>query len=67
MLSMTEPQRPLRAQLSCGTHQTQGEGEEVWEGSREDREAPGKRQAGAWAGSPLVGDGVALVAAVTPP
>lgn len=58
------------------THQTQGTGEEAWEGSQEDREeeteaagAPGEGQAGGWteARQALVGTGVTLMAALTPP
>lgn len=74
---MAGPRRPPSStQLPYSTHQTQGSGEEAWEGWLEDRkeeteaaEAPGERQAGGWTESPraLVGDGVTLVAAMTPP
>lgn len=76
LLSMADLRRPPRAQFPSSTHQTQGAGEEAWEGSQEDREeeteaagAPGERQAGGWTESlqALVGTGVTLMAAVTPP
>lgn len=75
LLSRADLRSPPRAQLPSNTHQTQGAGEEAWEGSPEDREeeteavgAPGERQAGGWVESlqALVGTGVTLMAAVTP-
>lgn len=76
LLSRADLRRPPRAQFPSSTHQTRGAGEEAWEGSQGDREeeteaagAPGERQAGGWMESlqALVGSGVTLMAAVTPP